>query len=378
MLLVGPGFTDELVRSGALKVDFSREVRVHAADGLLASGAGEMPLYYASRPLIERTLRSCVAQHGRVTVEASHQVSELMVTDGRTIEGVVALHDGVERKLPAELIVDTTGRGSRTATWLRQLGYPAPASEQIHVDLVYRTCRLRRPSQDRRAMLILPAAPRARGAAVAPIENDRWIVTLFGMHGDHPPGDVDGLRDFAASLPTPLVRELLDDHEPETREIAHYRFPTYTRRRYERLKEHPPGLLALGDAVANFNPIYGQGMSVAAQEALALHETLAEREVDDLGGRFYHRVNKIVENAWKVAAGGDFQFPQTDGNKPRGTDLLNRYVTRLYRKARADGTLADAFARVATLERSPTSLIRPAVAWRVLRPGVPTSPTTRR
>ncbi|MFW6090575.1 MAG: FAD-dependent oxidoreductase [Actinomycetota bacterium] len=371
-----PGFTDELVASGALKIDFSRDVWVHAAGGFLAPGTGEMPLYYASRPLIERTLRSCVARHDRVTVEPGHQVADLAVTGDRAIEGVVVRHDGSERKLPAELVVDTTGRGSRTGTWLQQLGYAVPTREQIHVDLVYRTCRIHRPSHDRRAMLILPAAPRARGAAVAPIENDRWIVTLFGMHGDHPPGNVDELREFAAGLPTAVVRELLDEYELETPDIAHYRFPAYTRRRYEQLEDHPAGLLSLGDAVANFNPIYGQGMSVAAQEALALHHTLAERGLADLGGRFYSRVDKIVENAWSVATGGDFQFPQTSGAKPRGTDLLNRYVTRLHRKAHTDSMLADAFARVAALEKPPTSLLHPSIAWRVLWPGVPDQSTT--
>lgn len=365
-----PGLTAELVASGALEVDFSREVQVHAADGFLSPGAGHMPLYYASRPLIEQTLRARVAQHDGVTVESSHQASELALTDSGTIRGVVALHNGAERTIPADLVVDTTGRGSRAGNWLQQLGYAAPATEQIHVDLVYRTCRVHRPAHDQRAMLIMPSAPRARGAAVAPIENDRWIVTLFGMHGDHPPGDLDGLRDFAAGLPTPVVRELLDGHELETPEIARYRFPAYNRRRYERLKEHPPGLISLGDAVASFNPIYGQGMSVAAQEALALHHTLADGR-DDIAARFYPRIDKIIENAWKVATGGDFQFPQTDGTKPRGTDLLNRYVTRLHRKAHTDGTLADAFARVAALEQPPTSLVRPSIAWRVLRPRVP-------
>lgn len=372
-----PGFTDELAGSGALTVDYSSEFHVHTAGGFLAPAAdNDMLLYYASRPLIERTLRSCVAQHDRVTVESSHQVVELAISDGGAIEGVVALHNGIKRKISADLVVDATGRGSRTGSWLQELGYAAPANEKIHVDLVYRTCRMRRPPDDRRAMLVMPSAPRTRGAAVAPIENDRWIVTLFGMHGDHPPSDIDGLRDFAAGLPTPAVRELLDNHELDTPEIARYRFPACTRHRYDKLKDHPAGLVSLGDAVASFNPIYGQGMSVAAQEALALHRALVDRGLDDLAETFYARIDKIVDNAWKIAAGGDFQFAQTTGAKPRGADLLNRYVARLHRKAHTDGRLADAFARVAMLEQPPTSLVRPSIAWRVLRPGVPGQSTT--
>lgn len=307
-----------------------------------------------------------------MAIESGHQVADLLLTDAGTIEGVAALDGGDRQVIRAEQVVDATGRGSRSGNWLRELGYAEPATEQIHVDLVYRTCMVHRPSHDRRAMLIMPSAPRARGAAVAPIEGDRWIITLFGMHGDHPPGDMDGVRDFAATLPTPDVRELLDRHELETPEIARYRFPSYNRRRYDQIKDHPRGLISLGDAVASFNPIYGQGMSVAAQEALALHHTLADHSVDGLASSFYARIAEIVENAWKVATGSDFLFPQTYGPKPRGTDLVNRYVTRLHRKAHNDGTLADAFARVAALEQPAKSLFHPSVAWRVLRPRGPT------
>ncbi|MFB6161635.1 MAG: hypothetical protein ABEJ61_10750 [Haloferacaceae archaeon] len=208
-----------------------------------------------------------------------------------------------------------------------------------------------------------PSHPRAAG--VLPVEGDRWVVTVAGVHGDRPPTDPDGFADFAASLPVPDVKRLLDGHEP-TGAIARYPFPSNRRHRYEDLDRHPDGLIVVGDGVASFNPLYGQGMSVAALEALILHHALATG-LDGLAARFYAASRAVVDIAWTMAVGSDFRFPGTTGPKPRGADLVRRYVARLNRKVHADGTLRDAFLRVLMLERPPASLFRPGVAWRVLK-----------
>ncbi len=122
----------------------------------------------------------------------------------------------------------------------------------------------------------------------------------------------------------------------------------------------------IGDALTSFNPIYGQGMSVAALEALALHHTLASGGRDALADRFFDRAEGIVDTAWMLAVGADFAFPETDGPKPAGTDLVNRYFSRLLRRAHTDGTLRDAFGRVLMMERPPRSLFHPRIVWRVL------------
>jgi hypothetical protein len=141
------------------------------------------------------------------------------------------------------------------------------------------------------------------------------------------------------------------------------------RRHYERLDRFPDGLVVTGDAVASFNPIYGQGMSVAALDALVLHHELDHADgLSGLGPRFFERVGEIVDEPWRLAVGKDFVFDGTSGPKPTGTDLFNRYVARLLRRAQDDDALTEAFFRVFRLERSVTSLLRPGVVWRVLRP----------
>ena len=217
-------------------------------------------------------------------------------------------------------------------------------------------------------MLVLPSSPRTRGGVAIPVEGDRWQVTLAGVHGDSPPTEYAGFRDFAASLPVADLEAILAGHERVSDDVAHYPFPSNLRRRYEGLERFPDGLVVIGDGIASFNPIYGQGMSVAALEALLLHQELAAGGRENLATRFFDRAGTLVDTVWLISVGADFEFTQTAGPKPRGTTLFNRYLSRLVRGAHSDGALADAFYRVLRLEQSPTTLLRPGVAWRVLRP----------
>jgi 2-polyprenyl-6-methoxyphenol hydroxylase-like FAD-dependent oxidoreductase len=274
---------------------------------------------------------------------------------------------GIE-DISADLVVDCTGRTMSTPNWLETHGYRRPPRDEVEIDLAYGTITVDRPADDRRAFHVMPCPPRTRNAVVLPIENDQWIVTLSGIHGDHPPDDIEKLLEFAASLPIDDIEQLIEAHEITSTEIKRYPFPASVRRRYWELRGIPNGLIVLGDAIASFNPIYGQGMSVAALEALQLHHALAESGLDDLARRFFDRAESVVDDAWNVSVGTDFRFAETTGPKPPGTDLLNRYLARLTRKAHEDGTLADAYARVVTMQEPPTSLLRPRIAWRVLKP----------
>lgn len=148
-------------------------------------------------------------------------------------------------------------------------------------------------------------------------------------------------------------------------EITSYRFPANQRRLYERMVRFPDGYLVLGDALCSFNPIYGQGMSVVALEAQALDDELA-RGIHGLASRFYSRARTIIDIPWAIATGEDLRIPQVEGKRPPGFRIMNRYLERLHAVAAEDRIVCRQFMTVLNLLASPTSLLSPPIAWRVL------------
>jgi len=365
-----PGYGEELLSAGGLVIDTLSDFVHYEKGGFLTDGATRMPMYCATRPLFEQIVRQRVSALDNVELRTRCQQTDYLTDDERsTVRGVVVRgeSDG-ETEIAADLVVDATGRTSRVTDWLADHGYPTPTVDEVTIDIAYSTVFVERPADDRRAFFVPPDAPRKRGAGMFPVEGDRWIATLVGVHGDHPPTEISELTEFADSLPVPELQRLLETHDILSEDVAYYPFPSNHRRRFEELDQFPAGLAVVGDAISSFNPIYGQGMSVAALEALTLHHVLSEGEMSGLPLRFFDRVEEIVDVPWSIAVGGDFEFAETTGPKPRGTELFNRYIARLMRKARTDVRLREALVRVFMMERPPTSLLQPGLAWRVLRP----------
>lgn len=370
-----PGFGGELLRTGGLMIDFSTDVREYNRGGYLAAPRERYPTYCASRALFEHVVRRQVDTVENIEVRDGCQVTGYIADgDPATVTGVNVRDGGSKTALAADLTVDATGRTSRTPVWLDQHGYDTPPVDEVAIDVSYRSIRLERPTDDRRMRIVTPSAPRTRGAALIPIEDNQWEVIVQGVHHDDPPADRRGLIKYTERLPTSIIADLMKQQPWVSDEIRQYPYPASLRRRYEALDTFPDGLVVVGDAIASFNPVYGQGMSVAALEAVCLHHTLATGGGDSVGERFFDRAERVVDNVWNVVVGADFEYPQTTGDKPAGTGLINWYIDRLIRKAHSDPALSEAFARVTRLEDSPTTLLRPSLAWRVLQPTIGTSP----
>ncbi|MFC4543773.1 FAD-dependent oxidoreductase [Halosolutus amylolyticus] len=365
-----PGYSEELLAAGGVSIDGQRDLRQYSQGGFLASGTTPFRLYLATRPLYEQVVRRRVSRLEGVHVRSRCRCLGYVTDDAATaVQGVtIRNRDGEREDLAADLVVDATGHTSRTPTWLERHGYAPPPIDEVRIDLVYSTIAIERPPNDRRTIGVLAEAPRTRGGAAMPVEGDRWLVNLHGLHGDRPPTDPAAFTAFAASLPTPELTALIEEYPWLSEDVDRYPFPASRRYRYEDLDRLPEGLVVTGDAIASYNPIYGQGMSVAILEGLALHHALAEGGREDLARRFFRRAAAIVDVAWAMAIGADFGFPQTQGRKPRGTAVLNWYLKRLFRTAQTDGTVTDAFVRVLMMEEPPSTLLRPGVAWRVLGP----------
>jgi 2-polyprenyl-6-methoxyphenol hydroxylase-like FAD-dependent oxidoreductase len=367
------GLTAELADRGAPAGDMLQDLRACFGGHRLRPGPSGLLALQASRPMLEAALRARVRTLPSVSFLDRCDVTGLSASsDGGRVTGarVVRRLDGsAEQTLAADLVVDATGRGSRTPAWLETLGYPRPPVDRVQIDLGYasRMYRLVPGMLDGSlGILNAPTPDHPRGGALAAIENDRLLVTLFGILGDHPPADGAGFTDFAASLQFPDISKVLSNAEPLD-EPVRFRHPTSVRHRYEEVSRVPGGLLVIGDAVCTFNPIYGQGMSVAALQALALRAHLRQHTPPQ-PARFFRQIGRIVDVAWSMATGGDLAFPAVAGRRTLQMRLLNRYLARLFAGAAHDPRLGRAFLRVAGLVDPPQALLAPGVAARVLRP----------
>lgn len=363
-----PGFGQSLIGTGGLMIDASTEMLYYGGGDFLTDAPERLPMYCASRRLFETVVRQEIGSFDNVVLRGNCCVVGYQHEDG-AVTGVQFRDEaGTQSIVEADLVVDASGRTSKTTSWLEANGYPRPELEEVVVDVTYGSVRIDRPPEDRRTFFVPPESPRTRGAAAIPIENDQWEVICQGIHGDEVPSEPEEFVEFAESLPVSEIGDLLADRTWTSDGVHTYPFPSSIRHRYDRLDRFPDGLVVTGDAIASFNPIYGQGMSLAALEALVLHHQLAAGGLDSLAHRFFDRSAPVIDAAWRVSVGGDFAFPQTEGDRPFGIGLFNRYTERLIRKAHSDGRLTDTFQRVFRLEQPPRTMLRPGVVWRVMRP----------
>ncbi|MDT5349444.1 MAG: hypothetical protein QOH91_2731 [Mycobacterium sp.] len=371
-----PGLLDELVAAGAPVWDdgdlskgyFSYSGHEVLRSGTIAGDHQEMALYMASRPLLECHVRRRLQGIANVTIHGGHDVAELTSTvDRKRITGVRVVNraDGAPQKLTADLVVDAMGRSAHTPALLESLGYGRPAEDHINMHTTYVSQRLRIAPGTLTEMvaLISPAPGRPTGMFLVGYENDIWIFTVFGMAGHEPPRDLAGMLSFAEHYAPAHLLAAVRAGEPLGPAVQH-RMPSSRWRRYDKMQRLPDGLLACGDAICSFNPIYGQGMSVAALDAMAMRDCL-RRGVTDLPRRYFRATTKAIGVAWQTGAASDLAFPQVEGRRTPQMRVTNRLVDFVLTASESDAVVGTKFFRVAGLLDPPTRLLRPSFLCRV-------------
>lgn len=375
-----PGFTQALVDRGALGGDLHRDLGLEANGARFAAGVAGVGGLAASRLAIEAELRRRVRALPGVTLRTGVDVEAPVLDAARGVvigvkltaaEGAAA-GEGVD----ADLVVDCSGRGSRSPAWLASHRYPAPAEERVDVGICYATAYFRREGRFAHGQAVQLAAlihtatrEMPRPAVLIAQEPDangvpRWVVSVGGYAGDHPGRGIDGLRERARQVGSPELVALTHD-AVQHGDVLRYQFPFSLRRRYERLKRFPARFLVLGDAQASFNPIYGQGMTVAACEALVLRQALT-RGLDRLHRRFFRDCARVIDTPWQMAVGGDLAIDSVPGPRPLPVRLVNAYLRRVYRRAPHDAVVARTFLEVINLIQPPAALFAPRILARVL------------
>ena len=361
-----PGVTADLFLAGAAgDVSGPRPCHWWAFDAVrdhLPDLGVEVPM--ASRALVETHLRRRVLALPNVTMRHG-SATGLGLAD----TGVASLEvDGTT--VAADLVVDATGRSGRGADWLTRAGVRVPERERVVVDVAYTAVDVERDASDLDGGLLAVVQNDAscpRIGVALPAEGGRWQVVLGGYFGAAAEPTYDGMVTFAESLPDPTIARLL--RKPWVGEPRRHRFPASERTRWDRT-DLPAGYVVVGDAVASFNPIYGQGMSSAAQQAEALGTLLAggfDRRT--ITRRHARQARRVVDVPWTVATGADYLYAATSGRRPPGTARINAYLARVIHRAADDEAVNVALTRVQNLMARPESLMHPRVLAQVLAPG---------
>jgi 2-polyprenyl-6-methoxyphenol hydroxylase-like FAD-dependent oxidoreductase len=320
--------------------------------------------------LLEARVRDRVLALPNVGVrEHTSAVAPVATADRTRITGVTVADTagGDPETITADLVVDCTGRAAHGPVWLTQLGYDRPAEEEVHVDVTYVSVQVRLPAElpVERLVLVGQKPGQPRGMALFGYEGDVWTFTVSVMGVEPPATALDAMVRFVDGIAPPHVQAALERAEMLTAPTS-FRFPASRRRRYDKLARLPEGYLPLGDAVCSFNPIYGQGMTVAAFEARALHRALAG---DDrrAARRYLRAANRTVAVAWDLAVGSDLSLPEVPGERTRRIRTINAWVERVLATTEQDPVVAAQFVRVIGMVDPPTALFRPGVVRRVLR-----------
>ncbi len=320
-----PGLTSELIEHGALQIDASREVAFFVAgDWRKPTRHADTMAIAVSRPLLEMIVSRRVLANPRIQRRYAHAVVNITTDAARQrVTGLVA-HDrdgspSALTRLKGDIIVDASGRQSRTPQWLEELGY-TPADElSVNTFLGYATRIYRKPenfAEGWKAMYIRPTlSTGTRGGMIIPMEGERWIVALLGTSRDYPPTDEAGFIEFARSLPTPKLFEAIQDAEPLTKPIGYRRTDSWLRR-YDQLPRYLEGLLVMGDAACTLNPVHAQGITAAAIGSQALAESLQAHfqraltgDVNGLAPAFQKHLHHALLGLWNTLAREDRRWP---------------------------------------------------------------------
>jgi 2-polyprenyl-6-methoxyphenol hydroxylase-like FAD-dependent oxidoreductase len=370
-----PDFARDLVRAGALPVNHGFE--------LLLEFPGMDPFprqkwdwltYSLSRPLIELTMRRRVEQQVNITLRGGCRVLEIVGRpDGALVTGVRCETVSGPEIISADLVVDASKHGGLTLSFLKSVGRPVPEETTIGVDIRYATALYALSDGalgEFKAIVTFPKPPEGvHSAYLLPVENNCWQLLLVGRGDDAPPVDGDEFVAYAQKLSTPTVYNAMKGAK-RLSEVARYGFPESKWRHFARLDSFPRALLPIGDAICCLNPVYGQGITVAVQEANALRRLLSIHawQADPfaaLGRAYLAEAEAIIEAPWAMSAIPDFIYPQTRGERPEDLEDRLKFQGALTRISTQDAAVYKVFSEVRNLLKPLSVLDEPELVRRV-------------
>lgn len=374
-----PGLLAELAADGVNIVDDGDLSRIYTRMGPYELNRTDkfadpttVRQHLPSRPVLEHHLRRHVQALPNIDIRDGHDVLELLADTSRRVTGVriADRNTGAEEALPADLVVDATGRATRTPAFLHDLGYGQPPEQLSTARGTYYSQRLAVPADAiaEKLVLVVPGDGSTAGGLVA-AENGTYILTVTGLGGSAPPSNLADMLALAEQFAPATTIPGLRAAQP-CGEIATYQYRRGAWRRYDKMPDFPAGLLVIGDALCTLNPLRGQGITMAALQTLVLRDTLRSGATD-LGPRFYAAAAKLIAPIWYA---NESQEPTANADQPRSLSrsLTDWFTKTALRAAATDIVLTERLFRVGSLIDSPQRLQEPALLARILL-----SPITR-
>ncbi|MET8243102.1 FAD-dependent monooxygenase [Streptomyces sp. NPDC005202] len=371
-LVPGAGLRARLLAAGAHEIPLGSGMVALTPEGWFRRWRHDGPrMISCTRALLDWAVRDAVLAHTKTEIRKARALG--LVGTGRRVHGVRAETAAGETELDADFVVDAGGRGSRVVKWLGLLGVTGIRERTVDSGLVNATRIYRMPAgAEQFPLTVVQANPYVsrpgRSGMVLPIEGDRWMVSLAGTRGGEPPADPEGFLRYTLDLPHPIVAQLVSGAEPLT-DVYVSRSTSNARRYLEKAPHWPEGFVVLGDALATYNPAYGQGMSVAALGARLLGRELRRTGLatPGLARRVQRGAARSVDAAWAAAVGQDVWYPGTRGGRPGLADrLVTGYSRRLTKTATGSYQAAAALWDVTSLRTGPARLLHPGTALAVL------------
>ena len=365
-----PGLMADVYAAGAMKIRRNHDIWFHDAVGPTPIRDVGILTPSVTRPLLEHVTRQRVQALPNVHLRDATKMLELEVDRQGRIVGLHVEAAATPELISADLVVECSGRASNLATWLPAHGYGEVPAQRLKILMGYTSGFFRLPpdlAENSKACLMLAVPPGSRAAYLTPVDGGLWLATMYGRGRDTAPRDADGFIAWAKGLPHPVIHEILVQAEPVS-DFKTYKIPFGVWYRYDQMPGFPGGLLPMGEALASFNPMYGQGMSLAAGQALSLRAAVSIGLDSDLTARYFDGCNTLNGVGWSVMETRDFAHESTSGERPY--DLEDRWRTAMAIRglAEVDPEVHALSVRVTHLLEPPSVMARPDIIERANLP----------
>jgi 2-polyprenyl-6-methoxyphenol hydroxylase-like FAD-dependent oxidoreductase len=365
-----PGVINEVISAGGDVGDMLSDALFYVGQQRMVRGVSGVNGLVASRPLLEWVIRRRVKSLPNVEIRDGIEVDDLAHDSlQQRVTGVKLKSIDLSQPpalIAADLVIDSAGRGSRCLQWLDRLGYGEPAQSRQPVDVTYTSCYFERKDTDLpglRAVLCAHTADSPTPSGMLEQEGDRWVISCGGFANAGAPTDIEGFRKYLKQYAPVETAHVAAVAKPIGSPVR-FKYPASEHRHFESMSRFPAGYIVIGDALCSFNPVYGQGMTIAACEAVELGKCL-KSGTDKLAQRYFRSAAKLISQPWEITVGSDLALPMVVGKRPFGFALMNRFMDKVVYAAQTDLRVAKALLAVIHLTASSLSLLQPATLWRV-------------